>query len=101
VRRIMSQEKSSEKHGHGRRLKLGRRLVPSNPGPAPLAPELTALEQELNQLGLNVAATHYHQAVDNYTDGNFEAIRQPPCFTQQPTYPASGSRLRLGAVIRS
>jgi hypothetical protein len=51
----------------------GDRLVPSNPGPAPLAPELTALEQELIQLGLNVAATHYRQAVDNFTDGNFEA----------------------------
>jgi hypothetical protein len=43
------------------------------PGPAPLAPELTALQQELNNLGLNVAATHYGQAVDNFTDGNFEA----------------------------
>jgi hypothetical protein len=30
------------------------RLVPSNPGPASLAPELTALEQELNAAGLNV-----------------------------------------------
>jgi hypothetical protein len=51
----------------------GDQLVPSDPGAAPLAPELTALEQELNQLGLNVAATHYRQAVDNCADGNFEA----------------------------
>ncbi len=51
----------------------GNHLVPSNPGPAPLAPELTALEQEIIQLGLNVAATHYRQAVENFADGNFEA----------------------------
>lgn len=49
------------------------RLVASDPDVAPLAPETTALEQELKQLGLNVAASHYRQAVDNYTNGNYEA----------------------------
>src|SRR5437016_762062 len=49
------------------------RLVPAMPGPAPLTGEVTALEIELQQRGFNVAATHYRQAVDNFTDGNFEA----------------------------
>ena len=51
----------------------GRSTVRSDPGAIPLASEVTALEQDLIELGLNVAATHYRQAVDNYTDGNYEA----------------------------
>lgn len=49
------------------------RLVPTNPGAAPLAPEITFLEQTLAARGLQVSAAHYRQAVDNFSDGNYEA----------------------------
>lgn len=49
------------------------RLIPTDQGAAPLAEEITALERELLQLGMNVASTHYRQAVETFGDGNFEA----------------------------
>ncbi|MXY24405.1 MAG: hypothetical protein F4Y45_07770 [Acidobacteria bacterium] len=49
------------------------RLVPSMPLPAQPAPEVSALESDLDRPELRVAATHYRQAVDNFVDGNFEA----------------------------
>ena len=48
-------------------------LVPSMPLPAQPAPEVSALERDLNSHELPVAATHYKQAIDNFVDGNFEA----------------------------
>ncbi len=48
-------------------------LRPTTPGAAALAPQISAFEAELANRGFNVAAQHYHQAVDNFTDGNFEA----------------------------
>ena len=48
-------------------------LVPSMPLPAQPAPEVSALESDLIDHELRVAATHYRQAVDNFVDGNFEA----------------------------
>lgn len=49
------------------------RLVATTPGPAALAPEISALEADMQSRGFAVAAQHYRQAVDNFTDGNFEA----------------------------
>ena len=48
-------------------------LVPSMPIPAQPAPEVSALETDLTNHELRVAATHYRQAIDNFVDGNFEA----------------------------
>ena len=48
-------------------------LVPSMPLPAQPAPEVTALETDLNSHELRVAATHYRQAIDNFVDRNYEA----------------------------
>lgn len=49
------------------------RLLPTTPGPATLAPEVSGLEADLTAAQLGVAATHYRQANDNLTQGNFEA----------------------------
>ena len=49
------------------------RLLPTTPGPATLAPEVSGLEFDLEAAGLGVAATHYRQANDNLAQGNFEA----------------------------
>jgi hypothetical protein len=49
------------------------RLIPTTPGPAALGPELSALEAQLSEVGLNVASTHYRQACDNFADRNWEA----------------------------
>jgi len=49
------------------------RLVPTTPGPAALATELSMLEQDLQELGLNVAAKHYRQAHESFVAGNWEA----------------------------
>jgi hypothetical protein len=43
------------------------------PAPIPVAAEITRLEATLQARGLAVAANHYRQAVDNFTDGNYEA----------------------------
>lgn len=48
-------------------------LLPDTPEPVALAPQVSALEQQLNARGLNVAVVHYRQAVDNLTAGQFEA----------------------------
>lgn len=48
-------------------------LVPSMPLPAQPAPEVTALETDLNRHVLPVAANHYRQAIDNFVDRNYEA----------------------------
>ena len=49
------------------------RLVVTTPGPAALAPEISALEAAMRARGFTVAAQHYRQAADTFTDGNFEA----------------------------
>lgn len=49
------------------------RLVAAMPGPVPLQREITQLETTLEDRGFDEAKTHYEQAVDNFTDGNFEA----------------------------
>lgn len=51
----------------------GHRIVPTTPEPVVLAPQITRLESQLNALGMTVAATHYRQAVDNFTDTHWEA----------------------------
>jgi len=48
-------------------------LLPTTPGPATLAPQVSALEQDLESRGLVVAAAHYRQASENLVQGNFEA----------------------------
>ncbi|MCA9469863.1 MAG: hypothetical protein KC643_31065 [Nitrospira sp.] len=49
------------------------RLLPTSPGPASIAPQLSKLEQNLDRLGLSIARTHYQQAYKNFTDGQYEA----------------------------
>jgi hypothetical protein len=49
------------------------RLVAAMPVPVPLAGEMTRLEATLQARGFAVAGQHYRQAVDNFTDGNYEA----------------------------
>ena len=49
------------------------RLVPSEPGPVALAPEISALEQAMQAQQLDVALQHYRQAVDSFTAGRLEA----------------------------
>ncbi len=49
------------------------RLLPTTPMPAALAPEISSLENELKQLGMMTASTHYAQAVNNFIDGNWES----------------------------
>ena len=51
----------------------GDSLVSAMPVPAQPAPQVSALEMELDGHRLVVAATHYRQAIDNFVDGNFEA----------------------------
>ena len=51
----------------------GERLVPTTPAPAALGPELSALEQQLEDLAWNVAKSHYEQAHQSYVDGRWEA----------------------------
>ena len=48
-------------------------LVPAMPVPSQPSPQVSALERDLDGHGLQVAATHYRQAIDNFVDGNFEA----------------------------
>lgn len=49
------------------------RLLPTSPGPASIAPQLSKLEENLDQVGLSVALAHYQQAYKNFTDGQYEA----------------------------
>jgi len=49
------------------------RLVPTTPEPVGLATELSQLERDLQDLGLNVAAEHYRQACESFVARNWEA----------------------------
>lgn len=49
------------------------RLLPTDAATVRIAPEIAALQSELQRRGMNIAARHYEQAVENYTDNNFEA----------------------------
>jgi hypothetical protein len=49
------------------------KLVATTPAPIALAPQISALELEMERRGLQVAIGHYKQAVDNFTRGNWEA----------------------------
>jgi len=51
----------------------GDRLVPTTPGPVSLAPQISALEMALDHRGFQTALTHFRQATDNFSDGNWEA----------------------------
>lgn len=53
-----------EKEGH---------LIPTTPTPAALAPEISALEDNFIGLQMHTARTHYSQAVENFTKGNWES----------------------------
>ncbi|MBK8078476.1 MAG: hypothetical protein IPK24_23745 [Kineosporiaceae bacterium] len=48
-------------------------LRPTDAGPVPLGPEITALEKELEDRGYRVALNHYHQAVDSFSQHRYEA----------------------------
>jgi hypothetical protein len=48
-------------------------LVPTTPEPLPLVQELSQLECDLQDLSLNVAATHYRQAYESFVAGHWEA----------------------------
>ena len=52
----------------------GKRLVPAVPGAVTLEQQISLLEAKLQELGLNVALTHYQQAVENFVKGNAEAV---------------------------
>jgi len=49
------------------------KFLPTTPTPAALAPELSQLERDLRDLGLNVAAEHYRQAHESFVASNVEA----------------------------
>jgi hypothetical protein len=49
------------------------KLLPTTPTPAALGPELSRLEIDLRELGLNVAAEHYRQAHESFVASNWEA----------------------------
>lgn len=49
------------------------RILPLDQPVAPLSEEVTALEAEFMQQGLDVALNHYRQAVTNFVDQRFEA----------------------------
>ncbi len=51
----------------------GQRLLPAVPGAVTLEQEISLLEASLCNLGLNVALTHYQQAVENFVRNNSEA----------------------------
>ena len=53
--------------------KVEYQLRPTDTGPAPLGPEITALEGELAARGYNVALNHYRQAVENFSQHQHEA----------------------------
>jgi hypothetical protein len=48
-------------------------LIPTSPEPVALAPQISILEQQLVNSGLDIAANHYGQACENLVSGNFEA----------------------------
>jgi hypothetical protein len=51
----------------------GIRLLPLDEPHAPLSQAITALESDLDRLGMGVAKNHYRQAVDSLVDGRSEA----------------------------
>jgi hypothetical protein len=50
-----------------------RHIVPTMPGPAAIAPEISLVEHELAAHGLHVARRHYRQAVDSFVDNRLKA----------------------------
>ena len=48
-------------------------LLPTDAAPAPLGPEISALETELKTRGCTLSLNHYQQAVDNFVHHNYEA----------------------------
>jgi hypothetical protein len=48
-------------------------IIPTTPAPVQLAPEISWLESELENSTFYVALKHYHQALDSFISGNFEA----------------------------
>ena len=51
----------------------GERLIATTPAPAALAPELSALETRLAELGWAAGSAHYGQAHQSYVDERWEA----------------------------
>jgi hypothetical protein len=51
----------------------GIRLLPLDEPHAPLSQAITALESDLDGLGMSIAMNHYRQAVDSLVDGRLEA----------------------------
>lgn len=51
----------------------GIRLLPLDEPQAPLSQAITALESDLDRLGMSIARNHYRQAVDSLVDGRLEA----------------------------
>jgi hypothetical protein len=49
------------------------RLVSAGLGSLPMAEQISLLETRLRDRGMPVAAQHYRQAVDSFTDGRLEA----------------------------
>ena len=49
------------------------RLIPTTPEPAALAKQISILESQLADKGFVTAATHYEQAVENFTNSNWES----------------------------
>jgi hypothetical protein len=49
------------------------KLLPTDAAPVPLGHEISALESELASQRYNVALRHYRQAVDNFTNHQYEA----------------------------
>jgi hypothetical protein len=48
-------------------------VVRSTPDPAAMAPEMSALEQDLDNRGFTIALKHYRQAIDSHRSENLEA----------------------------
>lgn len=48
-------------------------VVRSTPDPAAMAPEMSALEQDLDDRGFTIALKHYRQSIDNHRSENLEA----------------------------
>lgn len=48
-------------------------VVKSTPDPASMATEMSALEQDLNDRGFDIARKHYRQAIDSHRSENLEA----------------------------
>jgi hypothetical protein len=51
----------------------GKKLLPTTPAPAALGRESSKLEEQLKDIGLSIATTHYRQVLANFVAGHFEA----------------------------